>query len=296
MKIAYLIFGYKNPKLMRRTIAHLSSENCAFFIHIDSKSNMHDFAAIRGENIFFTERIPVYWAEFSGVRAILILIRNALSDIQHFERLVLLSGSEYPLRSGEYIHSFFESNRKTEFINIVKMPNLEAGKPISRITTIRHPLRHPVRRFVFRTLAEAGLAQRNHRKHLRDLEPFGGNTWWALTREACEYILDFEQRYPHLTKYFEQVFSPEEYFIHTILGNSRFMAGQQRSLIYEDWSAKTGHPAMIKENHISFFEAQKKVWVNDVFGSGELLFARKFSDENLGLLERIDKMIECKGN
>lgn len=74
------------------------------------------------------------------------------------------------------------------------------------------------------------------------------------------------------------------------------MAGQQRSLIYEDWSAKTGHPAMIKENHISFFEAQKKVWVNDVFGSGELLFARKFSDENLGLLERIDKMIECKGN
>ena len=226
----------------------------------------------------------------------LILIRNALSDTQHFERFVLLSGSEYPLRSGKYIHSFLESNRRTEFINIVKMPNLEAGKPITRITTIHHPMRHPVRRFVFKVLAKAGLAQRNHRKHLRDLKPYGGNTWWALTRKACEYIVDFEQRNPDIAKYFELVFSPEEYFIHTILGNSRFMEGQRRNLIYEDWSTKAGHPAMINENHISFFQARKEVCVKDIFGSGELLFARKFSDENLGLLERIDKMIEFKGN
>lgn len=78
MKVAYLIFGYKNPRLIRRTIEVLSCKDSAFFIHIDKKSNLNDFTSINGENVFFTgERVSVHWAEFSGIRAILILIRQA---------------------------------------------------------------------------------------------------------------------------------------------------------------------------------------------------------------------------
>ena len=51
---------------------------------------------------------------------------------------------------------------------------------------------------------------------------------------------------------------------------------------------------MINDQHIALFEAQDKVCVNDVYGSGELLFARKFSDDNPDLLQRIDDMIARK--
>jgi hypothetical protein len=292
MNIAYLIFGYKNPNLMRRTIERLSSEDCAFFIHIDWKSDLEEFKAIRGENIFYTDRIPVYWAEFSGIEAILILIRSALAAPVRYDYFVLLSGSEYPLRSREYIHRFLETNRGREFMTIVKVP--APGKPLSRINTLRFPSTRPVLRFAFRALARAGLAGRDYRKYFGQLEPYSGRTWWALTREACQYIVDFQERNPNLATFFRNAFAPEESFFQTILGNSPFKSRMRRDLLYEDWSVEGGHPAMINEEHLRYFESRDEVCAQDLHGPGELLFARKFSDATLGLTERIDAMIARK--
>lgn len=295
MKIAYLVFAYKNPQLLKRVIGKLSSEECAFFIHIDQKSSIKDFSQIRGENVLFSEkRIPVYWAEFSGVKAILLLLREASERAQHYDYFVLLSGSDYPLRSGKYIHAFLEEKREFEFMNVVKVPNEAAGKPLSRINTLRIQSSKPVRRFATRVLAKLGLAQRDYRKYLGSLEAYAGNTWWALTKDACKYILEFVEHNQHVAEYFQNVFAPEESFFHTILGNSVFRSQIRRNFLYEDTSAQGAHPAMINERHVALFEAQDKVWVNDVFGSGEALFARKFSDESLDLLQRIDVMIERK--
>jgi hypothetical protein len=295
MKIAYLFFAYKNPKLIERVIEKLSTEDCAFFIHIDQKSCMDQFSHIRRENVFFTERrIPVHWAEFTGIEAILLLIRQALAGPQEYEYFVLLSGSDYPIRSASYIYTFLEKNRSAEFINLVKVP--APGKPLSRINTLRFPSTKPVRRFAVRGLAKLGLARRDYRKYLGNLEAYSGNTWWAVTRNACQYILEFTEKNPHVGAYFEHVFAPEEAFFHTILGNSAFKSQIRRNLLYEDWSTPGGHPAMISDQHVAFFEAQDSVRVNDAFGNGELLFARKFSDDDLALLQRIDDMIERKEN
>jgi hypothetical protein len=52
---------------------------------------------------------------------------------------------------------------------------------------------------------------------------------------------------------------------------------------------------MIDETHCEFFETNTEVCVEDLHGPGELLFARKFSDDgNLHLLERIDEMVRRK--
>jgi len=51
---------------------------------------------------------------------------------------------------------------------------------------------------------------------------------------------------------------------------------------------------MLNDSHLRFFEEQDKISVEDEFGSGEVLFARKFSDDNLALIDRIDAMIERK--
>lgn len=293
MKIAYLLFAYTNPWLIERVISKLSTEDCAFFVHIDQKTSMEEFSRLRGDNVFFAEkRIPVYWAEFTGIEAILLLIRQALASAQDYEYFVLLSGSDYPLRSAGYIHSFLERNRGTEFMSIVKVP--APGKPLSRINTLRLPSSKPVRRFAVRVLARMGLAQRDYRKYLGSLEAYAGNTWWALTRDACQYISEFAQHNQHVAEYFQNVFAPEESFFHTILGNSAFKSRIRKNLLYEDWSTQAAHPAMINDQHIAFFEAHEKVSVSDLFGDGEFLFARKFSDDSLALLDRIDDMIKGK--
>ncbi len=289
VRIAYLVFAYKNPQVLRRAIGTLSSEACAFFIHIDLKRSIDEFSCIRGENVLFSQkRVPVYWGEFSGIDAILLLIRQALQRSEHYDYFVLLSGSEYPLRSSEYIRTFLAENGGSEFMSLVKMP--APGKPISRISTLRIPSDKPLRRFAVRALAKLGLAQRDYKKYLGGLEPYAGNTWWALSREACEYILRFMESNQHVEKYFRNTFAPEESFFHTIMGNSPLRPRIRRNLVYEDWSVRGAHPGMITDAQVRLFEAQEKVCVEDMYGSGEVLLARKFSDDDLGLVERIDEM------
>jgi len=283
--------AHKNPQLLKRAIRTLSSEDSSFFIHIDRKSNIEQFSGIGGENVLFSEkRIPVYWGEFSQVEAIILLLRQAMERPDGYNYFVLLSGSDYPLRSGQYIHAFLEESRGLDFIDLVKMP--APGKPISRINTLRFQSHMPIRRFAVRALAKAGMAQRDYRKYLGSLEPYSGGTWWCLTRDACQYILDFIEQNPHVTTFFQDTFAPDEALFHTILGNSPFASRIRRGLFYTDWSANGAHPAMINDQQVAFFEAQQKIHLRDIYGSGEVLFARKFSDDSLDLLQRIDSMIK----
>jgi hypothetical protein len=295
MKIAYLVFAYRNPHLINKMIEHLSCKDSSFYIHIDKKSNIDEFSSIKGKNIHFSDiRLPVYWAEYSGIRAILILMHQAINARQDFDYFVLLSGSDYPIQNRQYIHDFFKANRGMEFMNIVRMPCVEAGKPLSRINTLRFESDRPIRRFIVRLLARLSFAQRDYRKYLGSLHPYSGNTWWALTRDSCRYILEFVERNQNIAEYFKCTFAPEEMFFQTIIGNSQFRSKVRRNLVYEDWSAGGGHPAMIGDKHLGFFEADYKVILNDVYGSGEVLFARKLSDDNIETVQRIDEMIKRK--
>lgn len=171
------------------------------------------------------------------------------------------------------------------------------GAMLSRINTLRFPSTRPVLRFVFRALAKAGLAQRDYRKHLGNLEPYSGNTWWALSREACQYILGFTQSDQKLAKFLRNTHAPEECFIHTILGNSPFKSKIRRNLVYEDWPADGARhrPNTLNAQHVQYFESQEEVSAKDLHdGAGEMLFARKFSDDDLNLVERVAAMIDKK--
>lgn len=176
-------------------------------------------------------------------------------------------------------------------MTLVEMPNEQAGKPLSRLTTLRFPSNRPFLRFTFRLLAKFNLATRDYRAAFGDLKPYSGSTWWALSRDACRYIVDFHESDRHLAGYFVNTFAPDEAYFHTILGNSAFSARMRRGLIYEDWNGQNAHPTMIQEKHLRYLESVQEVCLNDLHGPGELLFARKFSDKTLGLVRRIDSMI-----
>jgi len=296
MRIAYLILAHKNPRLIARTIEALSCEDSAFFVHIDKKSKLDEFLFIKAKNVLFTEqRIPVYWAEYSMVEAILILIQQALAVSKKCEYFILLSGSDYPLKSKEYISRFFDQRRGTEFISLALIPNVEAGLPLSKINTISTRSDRPALRLLTKACAKLGLAKRDYKKYLANLQPYGGSTWWALTRSACQYIIDFTKDNTFVCEYFAKTHTPDETFFHTILGNSLFGRSIQRCLMYDDWSDGPLHPAMLNNSHLDFFKAHQEVMIDDAFGPGEVLFARKFSDQTLDFLNRLDDIIRAKG-
>lgn len=273
----------------------LSCDGSGFFIHVDAKSDIRQFSRISGENVTFIEpRIPVYWGEFSIVEATMNLMRLALAGQQGYDYFVFLQGADYPLQSSEYIQGFFAENPGLEFIGLVKMP--APGYPLSRFEAFRYPSTKPLLRFATRGLGKIGLMRRDYRKHLEGLDAYGGDASWALSRKACEYIVKFAAQNPQVVEYFRNTFSaPDEWFFQTILGNSPLRARCRRSLCYRDYPPHLHHPALINESHIRSFDSQKRILVDDEWGSGEMLFARKFSDQNLQVIDRVDGMIKRKG-
>ena len=221
MKIAYLMLVHSNPRLLQRAIQTLSSPDSAFFIHIDRKANIGEFSHVRGRDAFLTvPRIPVYWGEFSQVEATILLMQKALVSCVKFDYFVFLQGSDYPIRSGSYIQSFLETNRLSEFIGMVRMP--APGYPLSKINKVRFSSDKPFRRFASRVFAKIDVAQRDYKKSLGRLEPYAGDACWTLSRDACQYVVDFVQCNPWFRKYFQRTFTSDEMFFHRILGNSQF--------------------------------------------------------------------------
>jgi len=73
-----------------------------------------------------------------------------------------------------------------------------------------------------------------------------------------------------------------------------FAPAVRRNVVYEDWTALGSHPSAINEQHIRLFGVRHKIIVDDVYGSGEVLVARKLSDERLNLAGQIDEVIRSK--
>jgi hypothetical protein len=293
MKIAYLIVAHNNPLLLKRAIHRLSSKDAGFFLHIDRKASIQEFRAIRGTNVHFCEpRLAIHWGEFAMVEATLRMMRAALGHADRYDYFFLLSGSDYPLRSPQYIQRFLEGHRGSQFMNLAKMP--AKGFPLSKINKLHYPADKPFRRFLARVLAKIGLARRNFASDFQDLEPWCGSSWWAVSRDAAVYILDFAASNPRFERFFQNTFTADEIFFQTILGNSPLRNQVRRNLVYVDWPTPGNHPLLLEERHVQLFDQSDAVWMDDEWGAGEALFARKFSDERLDLLDGIDRMIERK--
>ncbi len=299
MNIAYLILAHNTPKHLQRLINALSSRSSSFFIHLDKKSNADDFIEIHGRNIhFISDRVAVFWGEFSQVEAILILLRTALADKYNFDRFVLLSGSDYPLRSASYIEAFFERNPNTEFMNMVAMPADSIGKPISRLTTYRlrsqaSPISSVIRKILTRVITL--LYKRDYKFYFGDFTPYGGSTWWALSREACIFILTFVEKEIQLVNFFKNTLCPDESFFQTILGNSIFRLRIVKNITYTAGYpgkyTRWGGGRMVAEKHLAYFFSALPFITSGVFGNGEKLFARKFADESEDLVAKIKNQI-----
>ena len=303
MKTAYLILAHNNPNHLGELIKAVSSQRSTCFVHVDNKSEEQDFLHISGPDVLFSDkRVAVHWGDFSIVEATLILIRQALSHPRCFERLVLSSGVDYPLRSAGEIDTFFQEHPLDEFINIVQMPAKTERKPMWRLTT--HRFSSPGDPFMKKLIRKIGagtgfgrvLRTRAYQKHFRGLTPYAGDQWWALTRDACKYILDFIEKEPAIYKFFRNTRCPDEMFFQIILGNSFFKEKMCRNLTYADWGGiVSSHPARISEEHIhELFSSGLSFSSEDWYGPGPILFARKFSDDQNCLIRSVNQLIALR--
>ena len=291
IKIAYLVLAHGSPSHLKRLVLALSSPDSACLIHIDAKANLDLFSGIAAPSVSFTrDRAEVHWGDFSQVTATQILMREALASSDRYDRFVLLSGVDYPLHPPSYLNAFFTRHARTQFMEMVTMPCAVTSKYLSRLTDFQPgPPRTALSALLRRVGRRLGIParQRDYRKALAGLQPYAGATWWALTRDACEYVETFTREHLQLVEFFRNTVCPDEMFVHTILGNSRFKSDVQPGLTYADWSTNGASPAYLTLEHVEMFRRSR------LFADGsEMLFARKLSDDRLSVTDALDALLE----
>lgn len=98
-KIGYLVLAHADPGHFEKLINALNY-NAKFFVHVDAKSNIKEFQSLSlpGNLTFLQNRVCVSWGGISIINATLRLIEYALNNGEDLAHLVLISGSDYPIK------------------------------------------------------------------------------------------------------------------------------------------------------------------------------------------------------
>jgi len=125
MEKAYIIMAHKNPGQLHRLIRRLNDGTSEFFIHIDKTAELFQFELVKEfDNIVhFFERVDSKWGGFGSVQASLNGLEAVKNSQKKFDRILLLSGQDYPIKSNEYINNFFKNSPYSVFMEYFPIPN-----------------------------------------------------------------------------------------------------------------------------------------------------------------------------
>ena len=265
MKICYLILAHKNPEQLRRLVSALDDTGVNFFIHVNKRSQSfyNDAREVLANfaNVNFLPRKKIWWGTFGIIDAVITGIEAIANSDISCDRVVLISGQDYPIKSKEYIKAFFEKNSDKNYIEFFpfsvknKWTNMGGWYSIdSRLNRTLISFRGKALMLPLKRKAPFGYVA------------YGGSFWWNLNRDCIRYMAAFLKERPEFTRFARYLFLPDEMFFNTILANSPLRHTLVSSnLRYIDWEKHNPVPPAILM--MEDFEALQ---------DSPALFARKF--------------------
>ena len=286
-KHAYLIMAHNEFHMLKKLITELDDERNDIFIHIDKKTKYVDENEISSwatkSKIVFIPRRAIYWGHFSIVECELDLLREATKGAYHYYHLI--SGVDFPLKSQEVIHEFFDGE-DSEFIDY--HTDGENGDHFLYKVKYYFPLFKLVgkgrfdgpgkKQAILRELA--GFQQKlvdfqekcgvDRTKSYKDETIYKGSQWFSITHDFAEYIIESEKL---IKKRYRMTNAPDELFITNLAMNSPFADRVKKNDLREiDWLR--GGPYEFTIDDL------------DMLKTSENFFARKISyDRNPELVE-----------
>ena len=233
MKIAYLILAHTDPIQLKRLVLSLSGEEKYFFIHIDKKMDISKFKEeLEGiQNVYWTnKRIFITWCGYSQTEAILANLEEMFKTNIKFERVLMLTGLDYPLKSSKEIENEFKNNPNKQYMIGFNISKCTTKKQIEKITYYHFRDLH-IKNAKISSIISSIWLKVNHIIPLRKkiftkekdcFDIYMSSEYWALTYECVKELYDTYMKNEKLRKYLKTAFCPSEMFMPTLLFNSKF--------------------------------------------------------------------------
>ncbi|WP_294952842.1 beta-1,6-N-acetylglucosaminyltransferase [Sulfurovum sp.] len=293
MTIAFLLLAHHQPEHTGRLVRMLDDPRHHFFIHVDKQTDLSWFrkkATVKGENVHFLtdrNRFKINWGGFNMLKATLRLVETAWQSPLQFGRFCLLSGSDYLLKS--------QADMRTALAEDIEYIRIDRMLSDHQSDTHSHNIEH----FFFPDnpiLKSFRLSGRFHRRPYDGIALYHGSQWWALSRRAISFILDFLEKNPAYTQFHRYVNCPDEIFFASMLKSTPFA-----DRISHDFEARQlMDPTLFGAHYIDWCLCSNdgrspKILTEDDYEKlyrSEALFARKFDEESSAiLLQKIDRCL-----
>lgn len=289
MKHAFLIIAHNEYPVLEVLLSMLDDERNDIYLHIDKRADdlyqkARSFRMKKAGFHLLQDPMKVYWGDISQVEVEYFLFKVALAH-GPYAYYHLLSGTDLPIQSQDYIHAFFHQNAGKEFVGFWQdeAHQRDLERKVFRYYFFTKRLKdkgtllHGVTAFIRNILLGVQKVIRFRREQTFEFKK--GPNWVSITEEACKQIIYYESVIAKRMKY---TLCPDEIFIQTLLWNSPFKAriycpddpdkGNMREI---DW--KRGHPYVWQESDWEELKNSKK------------LFARKFHSTQMDIVYRIQK-------
>ncbi|WP_219729745.1 beta-1,6-N-acetylglucosaminyltransferase [Sphingomonas sp. NBWT7] len=292
-RIAFLVIAHQDPAHVQRLVERLQPHRV--FIHLDAKVPLDDrWKSIQAT--FVEPRFPVYWAGYTQIEATLSLMRAALASGEIYRKLVLLSGSCYPIRPIAELERLFAADSGQNYITYIDVRQSDHHQTLVshrycrdailpwRLTSRFKPALLAEK--VLRKVHELTIGQLPFRWTLPQT-PYHGSQWWALAPEAATYAVRAIDGDPALVAKYRASFAADEQIFQTVIGNSPFAASATGEIPFTGRGTwKTANLHLIHQSLSKWYTIDD---LDEVLASGRFFVRKVNSAHSTALLDALDQ-------
>ena len=220
MKQVFLIHAHKDLQQLNALVDQLCDEDFLIYVNVDRKSAL-DVRRLHPAAVLVRKRIDIYWGDFSQVQATLDSLTQIDAEVPDFDKVTFLSAQDYPLLSNAAMKRALADLTHHELLDIVAIGE-QGWSCAHRYQYFSRPATSPLPTLAYRIVNRAMRAGGLKRAMPGLLAPWGGSSWWALSRGCIRMILATVRADPPLLHFFRTVDCPDELFFQTMVMNSPY--------------------------------------------------------------------------
>jgi hypothetical protein len=222
MNEVFLIHAHKDIDQLNALVEQLRDDDFIVYVNLDLKWTI-DPARVHPAARLVHKRIDVRWGGFSQVQATLNSLRQVVAEVPQFDKVIFLSAQDFPLLPNVRLKQELAALAHNELLDAV--PVRQDGWPVAfRYQYFYREGGSRLERAVCGVANRVLRALHWKRAMPHRLAPWGGSSWWALSRECTVMLLERIEREPGLKRFFGTVLCPDEMFFQTLVMNSPLRA------------------------------------------------------------------------
>lgn len=220
---AYLIMAHNEFDILAELLRDIDDERNDIYLHIDKKVPSFCEEKVRNMvlrgGLYFVPRMNVNWSGYTQIKCEMLLLEEAQKHSK-YDYYHMLTGVNFPLKSQDYIHKFFEDNNGKEFIGFDTTSDYSARlryiylfNEIGKANTSFKKKLYNIRSYFVSLQKMVGF----QRKCTKNLIIKKGLVYWSITNNAANYILCNKK---YIEKLCKHSVCGDEVFVQTIIGMS----------------------------------------------------------------------------